>query len=73
MKLVVDDLHDPIRGPFYMDILLTADELDRIKSGEMVSCAESVQGKRFYVGALRQGRFWYDKEDLWEEESEEFD
>jgi hypothetical protein len=67
MKLVVDDLHDPIHGPFYMDILLSPDELDRIRSGEMISCSQEIQGKRFYVGALRQGRFFYEREDIWEE------
>jgi hypothetical protein len=67
MRLVIDDLDDRIRGPFYMDISLSADELDRIKSGEIISGCEEIQGKRFYIGILRQGRFFYDKEDIWEE------
>ncbi len=73
MRLIIDDLHDPVSGPFYMDILLSVDELDRIKSGEMISCSDMVQGKRFYVGALRQGRFYYEKSIDWEEENFESD
>ena len=70
MRLVIDEPVDVKSGPFYIDILLSACDLDRIRSGEMISAFETVKGKRFYIGALREGRFFYEKEDIWQEDQD---
>ncbi len=55
MRLVIDDFHEGIYNPYYIDVILSDAELDRIRAGEMVNTALEINGKRFYVGALKQG------------------
>jgi hypothetical protein len=73
MRLIIDDLNDEIFGPYYIDVILSADELQRIGSGEMVSTMLDLNGKRFYVGALKQGRQKnYEEENDWQQDEESF-
>lgn len=64
MMLVIDELD----GPYYMDVVLSSDEIDRIRLGEMVDGYACVGGRSFYVGARMHGRYEYEK-DSWEEEN----
>ena len=69
MKLIIDDLRDEIYASYYIDIILSEQELENIKSGEMVSTMLDLNGKRFYIGALKQGRQeFYEEEINWEKE-----
>ena len=67
MRLIIDELE----GPYYMDIVLFPDEIERIKLGEMIDTHGCVNGKQFYVGARMMGKYSYEKEDDWPEENEE--
>lgn len=72
MRLHVDRLEFEVDGPFYIDVILSADELDRIRSGEMVHTSSAVKGIRFYAGViLKQRKSRYEKEETHEEGSEE--
>lgn len=69
MRLFVDRLEFEIDGPYYIDVILSAEELDRIRSGEMVNTAQTVGNRRFYVGAILQRKTRHEKESINEEES----
>lgn len=74
MKLIIDDLHEDCYGPYYIDVILSEQELENIKSGEMVSTMLDLHGKRFYVGALKQGRQeFYEEEINWKEDGQDFE
>ncbi|HXN74962.1 MAG TPA: hypothetical protein VN855_00535 [Candidatus Acidoferrum sp.] len=64
---------DEIEGPYYMDVVLSPSDVDKIKFGEMVDGFACVNGKRFYVGARMDRSFEYEKKDLWIEENWESD
>jgi hypothetical protein len=67
MRLVIDELE----GPYYMDVVLSPEEVERMKLGEMIDGCACINGKTFYVGARMNGRFQYEKEDSWPEEDQE--
>ena len=46
MKMIVDDLEDA----YYMDIVISDEEIKKIKSCGMAECRVTCGGKRFYVG-----------------------
>lgn len=68
MRLVIDELYDDTYGPYYIDVVVSIDELEKIKLGEMVNTMHNLNGKRFYVGVIKQGRENYE-ENISEEES----
>jgi hypothetical protein len=53
MRLVVDK----IEGPYYIDIVLSSDELEKMRFGEMIEGMFSQKGQRFYVGTRMQRNY----------------
>ena len=62
MRLIADDLDDT----YYMDVVLSAEEIERMRMGEMIDTVLQLANRTYYVGArIQRG---YDEEELWKEE-----
>lgn len=64
MRLLIDELE----GPFYIDIVLSPDEVERMKDGEMVDAFYAIGLKRFYIGTRMDREYFHEKENDWSEE-----
>jgi hypothetical protein len=51
MRLILDT----VDVSFYGDIILTPQELDRLKTGEMVDTVTVYEGRKFYLGVRLNG------------------
>lgn len=62
MRLVVEE----IDGPIYIDVVISPEELEKMRFGEMIDTSMIASGYRFYVGVRMDST--YEKEDYWPEE-----
>jgi hypothetical protein len=53
---------EQVDGPYYVDIALSSEDIDRIRFGEMVAVEKVFKNKRFYVAALLEGPYIYEEE-----------
>lgn len=58
MKLVIEQ----IDGNFFCDVVLSAEEIDKINDGQMVEEALNFQRRKWHIGCRREG-IWDVEED----------